>query len=303
MESDNDKTSFTHSVKGNGAAKGMSISGTRRLLGKTRAASAVPLVVAIHGGTYTHRYFDIPGHSLIDQAGRLGIPIIALDRPGYGKSSPLPPAKADILTNAEVLDEVVGELWQEHGAHTAGVFVIGHSIGGAVVTAMAAKGPSWPLLGIAVSGCLLQVPPESKAAWAGLPDIPFIDLPVPLKDGVMFGPDWTYDSGMPAASHPSNTTCPRAELIDITSTWIDRVKATAAKVKVPVHARQGEFDKLWITDAAQMDGFRAAFTGSPRVDARLVPTAGHCIDFHRAGAGFQLEQLGFGLQCCIKTPA
>ena len=53
----------------------------------------------------------------------------------------------------------------------------------------------------------------------------------------------------------------------------------------------GEFDRLWITDADQVDQFRRAFSGAPFVDARLVPAAGHCIDFHRQGTAFQLEQL------------
>ena len=43
-----------------------------------------PLVIAIHGGTYTSRYFEVAGHSLLDRAGRNGIRAIAIDRYGYG---------------------------------------------------------------------------------------------------------------------------------------------------------------------------------------------------------------------------
>jgi hypothetical protein len=68
---------------------------------------------------------------------------------------------------------------------------------------------------------------------------------------------------------------------------------------VPVHSRQAEFDHLWITDEQQVKDFGAAFTSSRLVDARLVGSAGHCIDFHRAGAGLQLGQLGFALECSI----
>ena len=62
---------------------------------------------------------------------------------------------------------------------------------------------------------------------------------------------------------------------------------------MPVHSRQGEFDHLWISDDAQVAEFKTAFTSAPWVDARLVPNAGHCIDFHLAAKAFQLEQLAF----------
>ena len=149
-------------------------------------------------------------------------------------------------------------------------------------------------------GCLLQVPLDSRDQWSTLPAIPMIELPVGMKDQVMFGPAGTYDTGMPQNSHPANAPVPRAELIDITTTWIARVRSEAAKVTVPVHSRQAEFDHLWMTDAQQVRDFGDAFTSSPRVDAQLTPYAGHCIDFHRAGAGCQLSQLGFALGRSVK---
>ncbi len=291
---------FTHVVDRPGAARGITITGRRRPLKGSAGAQDVPLIIAVHGGTYTSEYFDIPGYSLLDRAAGLGIPIVAIDRPGYGGSTAVEAGESIILRNAEVLDPVIAELWEAWGEGTSGVFLIGHSIGGAIVTAIAANQPSWPLLGIAVSGCLLQVPAESRDGFNALPDIVMIDLPTPMKDGVMFGPPWTYSDSMPAASYPSNAQIPRAELIDINNGWIDRVRSVAGKVLVPVQSRQGEFDHLWITDAQQVSDFGAAFNSSPRMDARLVAGSGHCIDFHRAAAGFQLGQLGFALECCIR---
>ncbi len=68
--------------------------GAIKLSGRYRfpAAGALtkdyPLIVALHGGTYTSAYFDLPRFSLIDRAVVLGMPIIALDRPGYGDTTP-----------------------------------------------------------------------------------------------------------------------------------------------------------------------------------------------------------------------
>ena len=288
---------LTHTMAGSGSAAGLVISGrsNRIVDGPTRPDT--PLIVALHGGTYTCEYFDIPCYSLLERAADLDIPVIALDRPNYAGSSPLDAGDSIILANARVLEDVLGEMWAAHGAGTAGIVLVGHSIGAAVVTAIAAKPQPWPLLGIAISGCLVRVPEQSRAAWVSLPDIEMIDLPTPMKDQVMFGPSGSYHGGMPAASYPSNTSVPKAELLDITGTWITGRAATCAQVTVPVHHRQGEFDHLWITDTDEIDQFRAGFTSAPSVDSRIQPGSGHCIDFHRAAAAFQLSQLSFALEC------
>jgi pimeloyl-ACP methyl ester carboxylesterase len=275
------------------------ISGIKRL--PKTMASDVPFIIAIHGGTYTSRYFDIPGFSLLDRATALGIPIAALDRPGYGGSTPFPSGEATIERNAELLDRAIDEIWKNSNISTRGIFLIGHSIGGAVAVTIASRQPRWPLLGIAVSGVGLHTPPESGEAWSALPETPMINLPTDLKDSVMFGPQWTYPVEMPEASRPSDSEVPRAELINIVTAWPASVRGVAARVKVPVHYRQGEFDKLWIVDEQEVTSFGAAFSDAPIVDARLLKSAGHCIDFHRLGAALQLDQLAFALRCSLST--
>ena len=285
---------FTHTVTTDGAAQEMTFTGRRRP--DAAIGEGVPLVIALPGGTYSSVYFDVAGQSLLDTAESVGIPVIAVDRPGYRGSTKLGRAESIIAGNAEVLDRLIGELWDAHGAGTAGVVVIGHSIGGAITMELAARHPSWPLLGIAVSGCLVRVPPESGGAWAALPDREFVELPGPVKDFVMYGPDWTHTPAMPGAGRTADAPVPKAELLDITGGWVERMRSVAAGVTVPVHSRQGEFDHLWVTDDAQVAEFAAAFTGAPWVDARLVPNTGHCIDFHLPARAFQLEQLAFALE-------
>ncbi|MFC5260297.1 alpha/beta hydrolase [Streptomyces cinereospinus] len=280
----------------------MTFSGRGRLADQGAVRPDTPLVIAVPGGTYTSAYFDVAEYSLLERATAVGVPVLAIDRPGYGESTPVDPGESIILANAEVLDHLIGELWEEHGAGTAGIVLIGHSIGGATVSALAARGPSWPLLGIAISGCLLEAPAEAGEAWAALPDLPVVEMPRETKDFVMFGPEWTSHEDMPAASHVADSPVPKAELLDITGGWIERVRSVVAKITVPVHYRQGEFDRLWITDAAQVAAFSEAFVSAPFVDARLVASSGHCIDFHRSSASFQLDQLAFALSCCITPP-
>ena len=294
-------TAFTHTVATDGPANGMTFSMRRRP--DSPVATGAPLVVALPGGTYTSVYFDVPGQSLLDTAETLGVPLIAVDRPGYLGSTKVEvePGGSIILRNAEVLGHLIAELWDSYGAGAPGVVVIGHSIGGAITTAIAAGQPAWPLLGIAVSGCLVRVPVESGSAWAALPDLEYVELPGPVKDFVMYGPGWTHSARMPDAGHAADAPVPKAELLDITGGWVERMPSVAARVRVPVHTRQGEFDKLWITDDDQVAEFKSAFANAPWVDSRLVPNAGHCIDFHLAAQAFQLEQLAFALEAALQA--
>ena len=267
------------------------------------AADGAPLVIALHGGTYSSAYFDIPGYSLLDRAAERGVPVIALDRPNYGESSALESDDSIIMANAEVLNGTIGSIWAEQGNGRPGVVLVAHSIGAAIATAIAAAPRDWPLLGLAISGCLVRVPMESRGAWEALPPIPMIELPVPMKDFVMFGPAGTYTDDMPAASHPSNTLVPKVELLDITGTWIERRADVCGGVDVPVHHRQGEFDALWVTDQDQIDEFRSAFTSAPSVDTALQPGSGHCIDFHKPSGEFQGSQLDFAMSCAAADKA
>lgn len=260
-----------------------------------------PLIVAVHGGTYTSRYFDIPGFSLLDRAEALGVPVLALDRPGYGQSMELDASGSTLRGNADMLRNVLGDAWDTYRGSALGIVLIAHSIGAAISLLMAGESLEWPLLGLAVSGVGLRTPPEHLEAWKSLPETYRVEIPAALKDQVMFGPEGSYDSRMPVASHEADAPAPKAELVDIVGTWHERVRDVLARVPVPVHYRQGEFDGLWIVDQQEVKGFGEAFVRSPLVDARMLPGVGHCIDFHRCGAAFHTQQLGFALQCAAET--
>lgn len=260
-----------------------------------------PLILAIHGGTYTAQYFHVPGHSLLERAVDQGFDIIAIDRPGYGGSTALENAPDLIQKNADYLTPRVPALLSAFGRVSAPIFIIGHSIGGAITISMAAAQPSW-LTGIAVSGVGLKTPPESAMAYAQFPDVYFVDLPTPMKDQLMFGPPETLHAGMPQASHGANTHCPLNELKDITGGWQDRLRALCPKVTVPVQTKQGQHEALWLTEGTLVQDFGACFTAAPRVEVAMVPEAGHCIDYHKAGAAFQDAQLAFA-RATMPVPA
>lgn len=275
---------------------------TSRLSGLSRAGGSPggPLVVAVHGGTYSSMYFDLPGRSLLDRAAANGIAALAIDRPGYRGSPILAADVMDLFGQAALLRDALGDVWKRFGKDSKGVVLIGHSIGAAISTIVAASSPDWPLLGLAVSGVGLRTNPGDHERWQALPDVPLVMVPDEVKDQVMFGPAGSFDADLLAASHSAGAPAPKAELLSITSAWEPAANEILARVTVPVHYRQAEFDRLWIVDRGEVNDFAAALTCSPLVDARMVAGVGHCIDFHRIGPAFQLQQLGFALECAAR---
>ena len=271
------------------------LSGRLQLAG--RAGS--PLVIAVHGGTYTSAYFDLPGRSLLASAKANHLPIIAIDRPGYAGSPMLEPEHMDITGQAAFLTGALGEIWQQYGADCSGIVLIGHSIGAAIAATIASAPGSLPLLGLAISGVGLTTHPGDYERWKALPDIPLVAMPPEIKDQVMFGPQGSYEADMPLAGHAANAPAPKAELLAITGAWSQTAPDVLGRVAVPVHYRQGEFDRLWIANDDEVSLFAAALSDSPMVDARLVSGTGHCIDHHRFGPALHLQQLGFALGCCL----
>ena len=261
---------------------------------------AVPLIVAVHGGSYDSSYFDLPGHSLLDRAEANGIPIIAIDRPGYGNTPLLARSEMTLERQGRFLTAALQELWDGHGHGRDGIVIIGHSIGAAISAYVASEPGTLPLLGLAISGVGMRTPAEHRPMWESLPDIDLVEMPAEVKDAVMFGPQGSFDAAMPAASHIANRTAPKVELVDIVSTWHDNVAAVLCKIAVPVHYRQGEFDRLWIVDEGEVRDFQQSLSKSPRVDARMLRGTGHCLDHHTIGPALHLQQLGFALQCAAE---
>jgi pimeloyl-ACP methyl ester carboxylesterase len=257
-----------------------------------------PLVVAIHGGTYTSLYFDLPGYSLLDRAELNGIRALELDRPNYGDSPRLVPEASSLEGQAAHISAALRPIWERFGQDTAGLVLIGHSIGAAIAAMIASAPGDLPLLGLAISGVGLEVPPGHPAGMPGEPAGMFVEIPAALKTATMFGPPASFDgSQMPLLSEAADAPAPIPELVDINTFWPAEALSILGRVAVPVHYRQAEFDHLWLSEPGDVRRFAAALTSAPYVDAQVMPGAGHCIDLHHASEALHLQQLGFALQC------
>ena len=260
-----------------------------------------PLLVALHGGSYTSGYFAVagtPAGSFVDVAARNGFRTVTVDRPGYGKSDALPDADNTFARHAELIDGLVGKvLGETNGAQS--VILIGHSIGGIIALEVAARRPAWSLAGVSATGV------GARPAASGLADDlgelaagGVIEIPVGARDQALFGPAGSYTEAAKNAAHVQcYAPVPVIELANAASWPRQRLADVASQVRVPVQNMVAEFDCVWDSSAAACAEFVELFDPGVKVSSTTVPGAGHSIDHHLAGTEVHLAQLAFALRC------
>ena len=257
----------------------------------------LPLLVALHGGTYTSEYFSVaggPAGSFLDIAGRNGFAVLTIDRPGYGESTLLPEDENTFARQAEILDGVIADALDVWPA--AGVVLVAHSIGGMISLEIAARHPRWPLLGVTTSGNGARIPAGGAAeALGALPLSGVVDLPVAERDGVMFGPAGSFTEAARDAAHGSYAPTPFVELVRAPAWAAERLSDVAAAVRVPVLTVLAACDALWDSSAEARADYESRFTVP--VSAPVLPGTGHSIDHHLMGAALDLMQLAFAQEC------
>ena len=254
-----------------------------------------PLLVCIHGGGYTHRYFDIPGVSLIEAGNLAGFHVFSLDRPGHGGSQQLQKGSNLILGNGEIIIDAINELIKLYATDVTNVVLIGHSMGGACAVSAGSMQPNW-LSGIAISGVGYN-PVQMKL----LPLFHFfhrIKLPKFILIRAMFGPANTYDKKM-AYDQINLSSCKilKQEAIEMTKWWPHNLHSITQKINVPVDSAIAQYESLWVVNSESVKNFSDAFINSEHVSAYIVADVGHCIEHHIKGADFHSRQLAFATKC------
>jgi pimeloyl-ACP methyl ester carboxylesterase len=259
----------------------------------------LPLLVALHGGTYTSAYFEVAGGpigSFLDLADRNGFDVLTIDRPGYGASDLLAEEANTFAAQAALLDATIADCVEHFGAHA--VVLIGHSIGGMIALEIAARRPGWNLLGVSATGMGARIPAGGAAEQLG--SAPFqgvIDLPVEAREGVMFGPNESVSEAGREAARESYAPTPFVEL-KLAPAWAKtRLDEVAKNVVVPVHNVLAEHDALWDSSPEALADFESRFASGAGAVSTLARGVGHSIDHHIAGAATQLQQLAFAWAC------
>ncbi len=262
------------------------------------ARSDTALLLLLHGGGVNAHYFAAADDSVVDLAAANGFSAIALNRPGYADSEPLDAEQASFARQAEVIDAAMGKLWKTRGGDRPGVVVFGHSIGAAVTIYLAARKPSWPLLGISLTGISASVPPFLVHVWESLPPGQRIAF-TPEASGTIQLASLPADSESSMSPlTPWQAATPSTDLVEVATRWPANCPGITAEVTVPVQYAVGERDKLWVVGETTARDCAALFANAPYVDAQLLPGVGHAVEHEGAlGRSHRLRQLSFALRC------
>jgi pimeloyl-ACP methyl ester carboxylesterase len=277
----------------------------------------VPLIVCLHGGSYDAKYFDSnEEHSIATVANFLNIPVISINRPGYGDST-RPPKPTVALgqtvpagqSQGKYLNSVVlPALWKEFGSEATGMVLLSHSIGSmvATVTAGSYQGTEgYPLVGLITSGIGVEAVDDFRQGMIDLIEVypDSIILDCAMKDVMMlnFPAQRLVDPEMCLNTVQLNNPLPSDELHDINVTWITYMHEYMEQIKVPVMYGIGEFDALWKSRKDLVDRYRLSFTSSPRVDGCVVPMAPHCIEVSHQSRSWLTRCCGFAIECTVRS--
>jgi len=267
------------------------------LLAEARHPRAV--VVALHGGAATSRYFDCPDEprlSLLRTGAALGFTVLALDRPGYGSSAAYAESLAPAARRVDLTYAAVDRLLESR-PRGAGAFLMAHSIGCELAVRMAADPRGADLLGVELAGTGRQHSPTAQQvleAWRRNPSRP-------RKSGLhelLWQPHRLYPAGVVGgASIASRSPAYESAVVD---RWAPHdFPELAARVRIPVRFSLGDHEMVWQTGHPALAGIAAMFTAAPRVAVDEQANGGHNLSLGLTAMAYHLKVLSFVEECAV----
>ncbi|KAJ5757366.1 uncharacterized protein N7511_006060 [Penicillium nucicola] len=270
-----------------------------------------PLIIAMHGGCYDHKYFDAtPTLSASVPSAAFGVPFVSIDRPSYGGTSSVLPIPADSdfpeQTALFLHQQILPELWRKIGLPNRCncIILLCHSLGvmpGIITAALHAKDdvPIYPLGGIIASG----MGDKQSSFMKGNPpsflpvDEDYARFPLDAKNKVMFKPG-TFKPEILEHTERLDAACPLSEAARFATDWLPIWKQKwAAQVSVPVMFSLVEDDPFFVATEEEVEACTKAFTGSVRVDGSLIRGAPHCVELSHWSQGWYARCFGFAMEC------
>ncbi|MFI1600149.1 alpha/beta hydrolase [Streptomyces venezuelae] len=248
------------------------------------------LVVAVHGGGMRAGYFHgqaRPGLSLLELGARLGCTVLALDRPGYGRSAAALPNGLPVAEQTPLLRAALADFARRHPVG-AGHFVLAHSFGGKLALSLAAHAHDGDgLLGVDISGCGRQYAP-------GAEDEVLHHRPAARRRH--WGPLRLYPPGTFRHSAGTVAPMPEREAAELAA-WPGMFDRLAPRVRVPVRFTFAEHELWWRRREPDLAALADAFTTAPRVLLEHQQDAGHNISLGWAARAYHLRALAFLEEC------
>jgi len=258
------------------------------------AGALLGLVIALHGSGHLGRYWDYPADpaaSLLRQGRALGYRVIAVDRPGYGRSRAADADTACLESQARILAELIAQVRRE--SRPAPVFLVGHSLGSLLAVRLAAREAAANVAGLDVTGLPVRWRTDIRAAVESDAEGFGSSLHETRRRLALFyGPPGTYDPRVLTAETGFTHRIPRIEMQDsLASPQI--LRALAPQVRVPVQSTVAEHEKVIIGGQQSVTANRALFSSSPRSVARWQPRAGHNVSLHHVAGEYHARALAF----------
>ncbi|WP_194830010.1 alpha/beta hydrolase [Nocardia sp. XZ_19_231] len=252
------------------------------------------VVVALHGGATTSKYFDCPGHpdlSLLRAGMAAGFTVLALDRPGYGSSRPFVDRFGDAAVRVEAMFAAIdGHLGA--APRGAGIFLVAHSAGSHLGVRMAADDRGSRFLGLELAGTGRVRQPDAETA-----------LSVPKPSGravaeLLWQPHHLYPHEL-VGGGPIVAGGPRfegAQMQEWTEVHFPRL---AARTTIPVRFSVGQYERVWRNDPAGLADIADLFAVAPRVVLNVQPHSGHNLSLGYTARAYHLKLLSFVEECAV----
>ncbi|MFF8379981.1 alpha/beta hydrolase [Streptomyces sp. NPDC015661] len=258
------------------------------LLSEPEGAVPRAAVVALHGGGMSAGYFDGQAHpeqSLLALGASLGYTVLALDRPGYGRSATRLPDGQTLSEQSAAVRAALADFTSRY-ATGAGTLLLAHSFGGKLALSLAADPDTPTLLGLDISGL--------GHRYA-------VDLAEPAGAGPRrrfhWGPLSLYPPDTFRASADVVAPMPKREEGELPH-WPGLFTALAPRIRVPVRLTFAEHEAWWRHGEQDLADLTARLTAAPRVVVDRQPAAGHNISLGWAARSYHLRTLAF-LEDCI----
>ncbi len=245
------------------------------------------LLVAVHGATYNHKYWDVPtinGHeySFARYMAEQKYAVLAVDQLAAGESTR--PADGDSVTldvTANALHQVIAQL--RSGRSPVGyaferVVTVGHSLG--AINVIYEQGTYHDADAVVTTGAG-HVPhplPIPEAVIAEMLQHEYFPFPAELR-----GPAFYYAPGADpdVIAYDINSLADllsRGQLTTAILTAFDTNASRVGQVNGDVLVQLGEFDGLFPSSMA--DGEAAFYTGASSVTVQGLPGVGHDFNTH-----------------------
>jgi pimeloyl-ACP methyl ester carboxylesterase len=250
------------------------------------------LQLALHGGNYNHKYWDVPtinGHeySYARYMAERKYAVLALDQLGTGESSKPDGDLVTLTATASAIHQVIGQLragTSELGYSFNRIVLVGHSLGS--INAIYEQGTYHDADALITTG-LGHVPhelPLPPAVIGEMLQYPYFPFPDDLRAQLFY---YAGDADPDVIAYDRDNLAdllPRGQLVTAIFSSFDPAANRVSEVTGPVLVQLGEHDALFPSSFAA--GEAAFYTSASSVTVQSVPAVGHDINTHlhnRAG--------------------